>query len=82
MLLNTCFAASLLVASAQAATTACRCFPGDACWPVVDVWTQFNQSVDGQLVENVPLGTPCHVPNYNAEECAKLRNGWQLPKEQ
>jgi len=82
MLLKACFIASLWAASVQALSSACRCFPGDSCWPYVDVWTQFNQSVDGRLVKTVPLGTPCHDPNYDAKECSKLKQGWQLPEEQ
>jgi hypothetical protein len=72
---------SLLAASAQA-SSACRCFPGDACWPAEDVWTKFNQSIDGRLVKTVPLGQPCHAPNYDAAECATLREGWTVPEEQ
>lgn len=75
------FAASLLAVSAQA-SAACRCFPGDACWPSENVWTQFNQSIDGRLVKTVPLGTPCHAPNYDAAKCTILRDGWTVPEEQ
>ncbi|BDD63893.1 hypothetical protein MPDQ_003948 [Monascus purpureus] len=71
----------LLAASVQAANSACRCFPGDACWPSPDVWAKFNESVDGRLIATVPLGRPCHAPYYNASECAILRAGWQLPEE-
>ncbi|CAG7952169.1 unnamed protein product [Penicillium olsonii] len=74
------FVASLLAVSAQA-STACRCFPGDACWPSVDVWTQFNETIDGRLIKTVPLGTPCHAPNYDAEKCTTLRDGWTVPEE-
>jgi hypothetical protein len=70
-----------LLAVAQASTT-CRCFPGDACWPSEDVWTKFNQTIDGRLVKTIPLGTPCHAPNYNAEECTALRDAWTVPEEQ
>ncbi|KAJ5222031.1 CAZyme family AA7 [Penicillium citrinum] len=81
MLVKACFLASLWAALVQASSSACRCFPGDSCWPSVDVWTQFNQSVDGRLVKTVPLGTPCHSPNYDAKKCSKLKQGWQLPEE-
>ncbi|KAJ5279618.1 FAD binding domain protein [Penicillium angulare] len=59
----------------------CRCFPGDECWPSVETWDGFNQSVDGRLVATVPLATPCHAPNYNLLECESLKNGWLLPEE-
>ena len=75
------FLLALLAVSTQASTT-CRCFPGDACWPSANVWTEFNQTIDGQLVKTIPLGTPCHAPNYNAAECATLRDAWTVPEEQ
>ncbi|KAL2008121.1 hypothetical protein VTN00DRAFT_8103 [Thermoascus crustaceus] len=58
----------------------CRCFPGDPCWPSPDVWSGFNQSIDGRLIKTVPLGAPCHVPEYSAATCDSLRAGWQYPE--
>lgn len=81
MFLRACVAASLL-AVAQASTSACRCFPGDACWPSANTWTQFNQSIDGQLIKTIPLGAPCHAPSYDAGVCSTLKAGWELPEEQ
>ncbi|KAK2757986.1 hypothetical protein FQN54_004392 [Arachnomyces sp. PD_36] len=80
MLARACFLTSLLALSAQSLSDACRCFPGDACWPSDDVWSQFNQTIDGRLVKTVPLGSPCHSPNYDAEECDRLREEWQIPE--
>ncbi|KAJ5120746.1 uncharacterized protein N7515_010134 [Penicillium bovifimosum] len=71
---------SLLVVAAQASTS-CRCFPGDDCWPSEAVWTKFNESIGGQLVKTVPLATPCHEPNYDAAQCTILRDGWEKPEE-
>jgi hypothetical protein len=72
---------AFLVVAVQASTT-CRCFPGDACWPSENVWAKFNQTIDGQLVKTVPLGSPCHVPNYDAAECNTLRDAWIVPEGQ
>ncbi|PIG82789.1 FAD binding domain protein [Aspergillus arachidicola] len=69
----------LLAAASVKADSNCRCFPGDPCWPAQDVWAKFNESVDGRLVATVPLGTPCHDPNYNAAECQKLSEQWTDP---
>ncbi|KAL2869512.1 FAD-dependent oxidoreductase [Aspergillus lucknowensis] len=69
-----------LAGLATAAATSCRCFPGDACWPSVDTWNQFNRSIDGRLVATVPLGLPCHDPHYDEELCAQLREDWTLPE--
>lgn len=54
----------------------CKCFPGDACWPSQDEWSALNTTVSGRLITTVPLGSPCHDPYYNEEECAYLRSQW------
>lgn len=76
------FISWLLAVPLAAASPACRCFPSDACWPSNNVWSQFNKTIDGRLVKTVPLGVPCHAPNYNAETCEVLKDGWLLPEEQ
>ncbi|KAF7714347.1 FAD/FMN-containing isoamyl alcohol oxidase MreA [Penicillium ucsense] len=75
-------AATLLAVSSQTwASIACRCFPGEKCWPSETTWARFNRTVEGRLVKTVPLGTPCHAPNYDAVTCATLKAGWLLPEE-
>ncbi|RAL00768.1 FAD-dependent oxidoreductase [Aspergillus ibericus CBS 121593] len=61
-------------------TTNCRCFPGDACWPSLSEWDQFNQTIDGRLIKTIPLGKPCHAPNYDASVCAVLKEEWTEPE--
>lgn len=59
----------------------CRCFPGDACWPTVDEWSQFNKTLDGKLIATVPVGAVCHDSKfgpYDAVRCAALRESWLL----
>lgn len=70
-----------LAISAQAEDH-CRCFPGDPCWPSVEEWSRFNQTIDGRLVATVPLASPCHEPNYNQKECATLKDEWLWPQVQ
>jgi hypothetical protein len=84
MFFRASFIASLLAVLPEAsASSACRCLPDDAtCWPTNAEWSQFNETIDGRLVKTVPLGTPCHDPNYNAEACAVLKDGWLLPEQQ
>jgi hypothetical protein len=65
---------------AAAAATSCRCFPGDACWPTLETWQQFNKSVDGRLIATVPLGLSCHDPHYDEELCAQLAARWTIPE--
>lgn len=73
-----------LLASASLATSSssdsCRCFPGDPCWPSTDIWSKFNETVDGNLIATIPLARPCHAPGYDAAECKHLREQWQQPE--
>lgn len=76
------FVSWLLAVPLASASSACRCFPSDACWPSDILWSQFNKTIEGRLIKTVPLGVPCHAPNYNAETCEVLKDGWLLPEEQ
>ncbi|OBS22752.1 hypothetical protein FPOA_09081 [Fusarium poae] len=67
---------ALATNSGVAATESCKCFPGDSCWPSDAEWSRLNNTVGGRLVATLPLGSPCHDPNYNAEECKSLQNEW------
>ncbi|KAJ5767224.1 uncharacterized protein N7511_004840 [Penicillium nucicola] len=60
----------------------CRCFPRDECWPSPLLWSAFNTSIDGRLIETNPLASSCHAPSYNAQECSKLKEDWLLPDQQ
>jgi len=55
----------------------CKCFPGDVCWPSTGEWNKFNATVGGRLIKTVPLGSPCHDPNYDAARCEVLKKEWQ-----
>lgn len=54
----------------------CKCFPGDACWPSTAEWSALNATVEGRLIATVPLGSPCHDPGYDEEQCAYLQEQW------
>ncbi|KAJ4256112.1 hypothetical protein NW762_009188 [Fusarium torreyae] len=73
-------AATVAFATAQALATSssCKCFPGDSCWPSEREWKSLNSTVNGHLIKTVPLGSPCHDPTYDAEECKYLQSQWQL----
>jgi hypothetical protein len=58
----------------------CHCLPGDACWPASSQWSALNTTVNGGLVATVPIGTPCHDPNYDEVACAALQSNWTLPQ--
>ncbi|KAM0815868.1 putative FAD-binding PCMH-type domain-containing protein [Seiridium cardinale] len=70
-------AAPLFAMGAQA--SACYCMPGDSCWPSATTWSQLNTTVEGRLIATVPIGSPCHDPNYDAAACAALQGNWTLP---
>ncbi|KAL2020586.1 hypothetical protein VTK56DRAFT_8174 [Thermocarpiscus australiensis] len=64
---------------------ACKCYPGDSCWPSATTWQKLNSTVGGNLRVNLPPGVPCYntfqgllgnVSTYNAAECAKVTANW------
>lgn len=62
--------------------SACRCFPGDACWPSAATWKSFNDTVGGRLIATVPLASPCHhdaFAPYDAGACQSLQAQWFSP---
>lgn len=73
-------ALSSMASAYNASQAKCRCFPGESCWPSPKVWSAFNKTIDGQLVATIPLGTPCHAPNYDAAVCDYLRSQWLWPE--
>ncbi|KNG88209.1 FAD binding domain protein [Aspergillus nomiae NRRL 13137] len=75
----------MLAATAAALTSTafadynCHCLPGDSCWPSTSSWESLNTTVGGRLVATVPIGSPCHDPNYDAAACAALKSDWTTP---
>ncbi|KAJ5822643.1 hypothetical protein N7447_004983 [Penicillium robsamsonii] len=72
--------ASLVAIAAPAIASNCHCLPGDSCWPAPSAWASLNDTVGGRLVTTVPIGTPCHAPNYDAAACAALQANWNKPE--
>ncbi|KAF9462839.1 isoamyl alcohol oxidase [Collybia nuda] len=64
--------------STTSSTNTCKCFPGDECWPSRAEWSSLNATVGGRLIATVPLGTPCHDPNYDEGVCKFLQDNWQF----
>ncbi|KAL0574414.1 hypothetical protein V5O48_007554, partial [Marasmius crinis-equi] len=58
----------------------CRLLPTDSLWPTKDVWDAFNRSVDGRLIKTVPIGSPCHDPTFDEQQCNQVRNNWHIPE--
>ncbi|KAJ5100198.1 FAD-binding domain-containing protein [Penicillium angulare] len=62
------------------ANSLCRNLPGDDNWPSQHEWTQLNETVKGRLSATIPLGAPCHAPNYNSAQCKYLAAEWEYPE--
>ena len=63
----------------------CKNIPGDAGWPSPAEWSRLNQTVGGRLIASRPLASVCHhapFGNYNAEECERVRAGWNRAETQ
>ncbi|KAF3766642.1 6-hydroxy-D-nicotine oxidase [Cryphonectria parasitica EP155] len=65
-----------VVAAALGGNQTCKCFPWDSCWPSENEWNTLNTTVTGRLIKTVPLGSPCHDPNYNESLCNDLASEW------
>lgn len=78
--------AGLTAAAAAAAATnsssQCHVLPSDADWPSTTEWASLNTTVNGRLIATVPIGSPCHDPNYDAVACAALQNNWTVASTQ
>jgi hypothetical protein len=60
--------------------SSCRCLPADDCWPSSSSWDRLNETINGRLIATVPVGAPCHDPNYDEEACAAVRESWMDPR--
>ncbi|KIK60261.1 hypothetical protein GYMLUDRAFT_1000244 [Collybiopsis luxurians FD-317 M1] len=58
----------------------CRALPQDTAWPNATAFDAFNKSISGRLIKTVPIGSPCHSPTYDAEECGYLQDHWRHPE--
>lgn len=70
-----------------AATSTCKCYPGDSCWPAQAKWNELNTSVGGRLSVELPPGLPCFA-TYNGQtvagandpvKCAEVTAKWNDP---
>lgn len=56
----------------------CKVFPGDAAWPSLQTWARFNQTLNGSLIQTVPLAASCYPDwsGYNPERCDAITASW------
>ncbi len=59
--------------------SSCRYLPGDVEWPSPQDWANLNLTIEGRLIQTVPLGTPCHDPTFDAAACSQLQASWPFP---
>ncbi|KAE9411633.1 putative isoamyl alcohol oxidase [Gymnopus androsaceus JB14] len=65
--------------AASSPSLECKCFPTDPCWPSDTEWNTLNTTLGGLLIATVPLGQPCHDPDFNNGTCEYLQDQWQFP---
>ena len=60
------------------ASAECKATPSNSSWPTTDIWTAFNASLGGQLIQPAPPGEVCHEDelNYNYSGCVKTQKLW------
>ncbi|KAK4939649.1 hypothetical protein LTR10_020149 [Elasticomyces elasticus] len=59
---------------------ACKCTPGDSCWPSTQIWSHFNATVSGALIKTTPIVISCYPgPQQNAAQCQNADNNWSDP---
>lgn len=54
----------------------CLHLPTSSSWPNKTKWNQLNTTVNGRLIRGIPLGQPCYETQFDAEECARVRDAW------
>lgn len=71
------------------ANYACKCHPGDPCWPSNLQWKLLNATVGGNLQVSIPPAASCYntfqgllgnISTYDAAKCAEVQQNY--PSEQ
>jgi hypothetical protein len=64
---------------------ACKCYPGDYCWPNKGQFQQLNNTVGGNLQVVTPPGAPCYntfegplgnIQTYDEAKCQEVTSNW------
>ncbi|KAG0040410.1 hypothetical protein BGZ83_002550 [Gryganskiella cystojenkinii] len=53
----------------------CHCLPDQTCWPSSAVWSAFNLTLNGNLIETFPAAHECHDPYYDEAKCDEINKG-------
>ncbi|KAJ3044621.1 hypothetical protein HDV00_001547 [Rhizophlyctis rosea] len=68
--------AVILTGTRYEAHPKCRCLPKDPCWPSDSVWSHFNSTISGALIQGLPTASVCHDPTYNEAACNVVKSQW------
>lgn len=64
---------------------ACKCYPGDDCWPQQSAWDALDAEVNGNLHVHIPPEAACHntfdgpfgsVETFDQEKCDDVTASW------
>jgi hypothetical protein len=60
---------------------ACKCYPGEKCYPTSDVWAKFNTTLGGALRVALPPGAPCYntlgeINTFDRGKCEEVQTNW------
>ncbi|KAJ2935615.1 hypothetical protein H1R20_g1478, partial [Candolleomyces eurysporus] len=60
---------------------ACKCYPGEKCYPAAAAWTRFNATVGGNLQVALPPGAPCYnalgeIKTFDQARCNQVQTNW------
>lgn len=73
--------ASTRVVSSGDTHPPCRYIPGDAGWPTQSDWDRLNTTINGRLVQTIPVAHVCHqsgvFSEYNQTACRDLGIAFQ-----
>ena len=67
--------AVLLFSETISSASSCKPLPGDFAWPSKRDWTQLNDTVQGRLIQTIPIASVCHtagIAAYNKAACKNL----------
>ncbi|KAH8203512.1 hypothetical protein TruAng_002260 [Truncatella angustata] len=78
--LTLCFTLVQQSAAQLVGNLACKCIPGDECWPTVQDWVELNATIGGRLVTPSQLAAVCHNPNYDEATCNYVQKYWNQPE--
>lgn len=60
------------------ANVSCRYLPGDAGYPDQNTWEALNQTIEGRLIQGIPLARVCYGSGAKAlaAECSAIKQSW------